>query len=149
MALFIKIENGQPVNHPIEENNFKACFPEIDTENLPEGWARFERVEQPELGVYEKNPTSVYAVDENGVWKDSWSVENLTEEEKTAKQNEVKAKWESADLGYTSWAWSEEDCCYVAPVPYPDDGKVYHWQESSQSWVIPEEQNSEEPDVTG
>lgn len=48
MELFIQIENGLPINHPIVEKNFQEAFPHIDTNNLPPEFARFVRVSEPD-----------------------------------------------------------------------------------------------------
>lgn len=42
---------------------------------------------------------------------------------------------------YASWVLNEETCQWVAPVPYPNDGGWYEWDESSGTWiklVVPE-----------
>ena len=38
---------------------------------------------------------------------------------------------------YPSWTWDGEK--WNPPVPYPDDGEVYIWDEENQQWVIPAE----------
>jgi len=43
---------------------------------------------------------------------------------------------------YSSWVLDEETCLWNAPTPYPDDGKVYSWEEEALSWIeveFPEE----------
>ena len=35
---------------------------------------------------------------------------------------------------YPSWALNEQTCYWEAPVPYPDDGNAYGWNENTQSW---------------
>lgn len=35
---------------------------------------------------------------------------------------------------YPSWVLNEDECLWYAPTPYPDDGKLYHWDEPSLSW---------------
>jgi len=37
---------------------------------------------------------------------------------------------------YPSWTISAPTWLWQAPVPYPDDGKVYYWDESTLSWVL-------------
>ena len=39
---------------------------------------------------------------------------------------------------YPSWLLDEDTCRWNAPVPYPDDGKMYNWDEDTTSWVIVE-----------
>lgn len=35
---------------------------------------------------------------------------------------------------FTSWTLNDETCLWQAPVPMPDDGKIYEWVESTTSW---------------
>lgn len=35
---------------------------------------------------------------------------------------------------FPSWTLNEETCLWDAPVPQPQDGKSYAWDEASQSW---------------
>ena len=37
---------------------------------------------------------------------------------------------------YPSWFLNEETCRWEAPVPYPNDGQMYSWDESTKSWVL-------------
>lgn len=40
---------------------------------------------------------------------------------------------------FNSWLLNEDTCLWDAPVPYPDDGKRYKWDENTTSWVeVPE-----------
>lgn len=129
MDLFIRIVDGQPIDHPIFGSNFREVFPEIDVNNLPPEFARFVRVPQPVLGPYEKNQTVTYEwVD--GVITDVWRCEQMTFEEKRAKI----AKTMNAPHP-SSWMFNEEACRWDSPVPYPNDGKTYRWQESTTSWI--------------
>lgn len=36
---------------------------------------------------------------------------------------------------YPSWVLNSQTCNWDAPVPRPDDGKSYDWDESTTSWV--------------
>ena len=36
---------------------------------------------------------------------------------------------------YASWVLDEDTCLWNAPVPYPDDGGRYQWDENSLSWI--------------
>ena len=37
---------------------------------------------------------------------------------------------------YPSWTLNETTCKWEAPVAYPDDDKVYNWDEENQTWVV-------------
>ena len=36
---------------------------------------------------------------------------------------------------YASWALNEDTCQWESPVPYPDDDKMYNWDEDITNWV--------------
>ena len=35
---------------------------------------------------------------------------------------------------YKSWTLNEDTCLWQAPVAYPDEAKLYNWNESDQQW---------------
>lgn len=132
MELYIRIKDGRPFEHPILGDNFRAAFPHVDTNNLPPEFARFERVPLPEIGVYEVYESTSY--EKHGdVYADTHKVRAMTEQEKAAKQQETKDQW--ALSGFPSWSFDEEACSFNPPVPKPDDGKLYFWDEANLTWV--------------
>lgn len=36
---------------------------------------------------------------------------------------------------YASWSLNEETCVWEAPEPYPDNSKIYYWNEQTLSWT--------------
>lgn len=102
MKLFIRIVDGQPDGHPIMEDNFRAAFPDIDINNLPDGFAEFERIEPPAYGVFEKCSDTYTLVD--GKWKDVYTVTDMSEEEKSQTIADARAV-PHPDL----WVFSETD----------------------------------------
>jgi len=36
---------------------------------------------------------------------------------------------------YPSWVLNEETCNWNSPVPYPNDGNMYTWNEATTSWI--------------
>jgi len=36
---------------------------------------------------------------------------------------------------FESWVLDEATCLWVAPIPYPEDGGVYTWDEDGGDWV--------------
>ena len=105
----------------------------MDLNNLPDTFARFERVVPTMLGIYEISEGATYEwVD--GIVKDVYHRRAMTAEERTAKQDAVKAEWQQNN-GFVSWMFNEETCAFEPPVPYPEDGKVYMWDEPTLTWV--------------
>jgi hypothetical protein len=84
LELYIQIRDGHPHEHPIFADNFREVFPDVDTDNLPDTFAKFIRVDQPAIGVYEVYEGVSYQWVE-GVVKDVHSVRPMTDEECAAK----------------------------------------------------------------
>ena len=36
---------------------------------------------------------------------------------------------------FPSWTLNEDSCLWQSPIPYPNDGKQYYWDEEITSWV--------------
>ena len=36
---------------------------------------------------------------------------------------------------FESWLLNDETCLWEAPVPYPQDGEFYYWDEDTGSWI--------------
>lgn len=75
MRLFIRIQDGSPLGHPITEVNMLQAFPGVDLDNLPPEFAPFERVPKPrpEAGKFIVSASSRYEL-VDGVAKDVWTV---------------------------------------------------------------------------
>lgn len=37
---------------------------------------------------------------------------------------------------FASWLLNTTTCQWEAPIPYPEDGKNYYWNEETQSWEL-------------
>jgi hypothetical protein len=132
MNLYIQIENGQTINHPAFEDNLIQAFGSI-----PTNWEPFTRVDMPVPTVYQVlDSTEPTYQKVNGVWTDVWALRDMTDAEKTAKQQSVKDAWnEKPRPNLTAWTFDETTCSYKAPIPKPNDGKQYFWQGTTNTWV--------------
>ena len=84
MELFIRVVDGQPFEHPLFGDNFREAFPDVDVDNLPLEFARFERVAQPHTaGIYEVEECTYQWV--GNVVKDVWVTRSMTDAEKSEK----------------------------------------------------------------
>lgn len=129
-ALFIRVENGQPVDHPVIEWNLRMFHPDLDPHNPPAPYEKFNRVDPPDGGRWSVIEQLPYAkVD--GVWSDVFSVRAMTEEEKDAVRANIRAGFVFAD----QWTFDEDKCEWIPPVPYPTDGKQYYWDVLSRDWT--------------
>ena len=132
MNLYIRIVDGKIFEHPIVEDNMITAFPDVDLDNLPPEFCKFERIDPPILGPYEKNLKVQYVM-HGDVCRDVFSCERMSDEEKLEKQNSVKEEF-AISPNYASWTFNEETCMFDPPVPYPTDGKSYEWNEANQNW---------------
>lgn len=97
LELYIQIRDGQPHEHPIFADNFREAFPDVDTENLPDTFAKFIRVDQPAIGTYDVYEGVTYQWFD-GVVKDVHSVRPMTAKERTAKTAELTKMANQAKL---------------------------------------------------
>ena len=131
MKLFIQIRDGKPFEHPILAENLAQAFPDIDTENLPNTFAKFLRVNAPVLGTYEVYESTTYEW-QGDLVTDVHHIRAMTAEEIEFKQNDVKEHWKQT--GFASWQFNESTCSWEPPVPYPTDNKMYVWNEETLEW---------------
>ena len=137
MELYIRIKDGQPFEHPILGDNFRQAFPEIDINNLPEEFARFERIAAPELGLYEIHEKVQYQRF-GDIIKDVWTVRQMTAEEKAATQQAARDAFNSREQAsnWSAWTLDEATCTMVPPIPRPDpvEGKIMLWCGADNNW---------------
>ena len=127
MELFIRVKDGQPFEHPILGSNFRQVFPDVDVNNLPPEFARFERVERPELGIYEVMVSEDPAYElVDGVYKDVWHVHAMNAEEKTAKQQAVITAFNNRPQAenWSAWILDEATCTMQPPIPRPEPDQI-------------------------
>lgn len=87
MELFIQIRDGQPYEHPILGDNFREAFPDVDVNNLPSEFARFERIPCPfEKQIFKVHEVTYQLVD--GIFKDVWSERDANEAERAVQLEE-------------------------------------------------------------
>jgi hypothetical protein len=139
MDLVIRIQNQEIIGHPITKENFIQAYPSLNFNDPGPNFAKFNRIPQPQIQVYEVLEGCEYRWN-NNIVEDYWIVRQMTNEEKLSKQNQIKQIWQENN-GFQSWIFNEEICEFVAPIPYPNDGKKYIWNEESLNWteVISEE----------
>jgi hypothetical protein len=136
MKLYIKIQNGQPAHHPVEEGNLKNAHPHIDVHNLPPDWAPFQRVQQPH-DLLAASPflkaVCTYVLSSDGVtWQDSWAAQPMDAQEVADKIALYQADPPGPNhtLDHTTLVWSPS-------TPMPQDGQKYLWNRIAGQWIVP------------
>lgn len=134
MALFIQIQDGQPINHPVYDFNLFQAFGQI-----PEGWQMFERIAAPvpnEYQILASHESTYQQID--GTWKDVWDLRDMTAEEKAAKQQAVKDAFAAREQAsnWSAWVFDEATCTMQPPIPRPDpvEGKIVVWCGADANW---------------
>ena len=83
--LYIKVENGQTIDHPVFETNLLEVFGKV-----PDNYEPFTRTEKPALGHYEvDDPVATQYVKVNGVWTDVWPTRQMNFVEKAERRLEL------------------------------------------------------------
>jgi hypothetical protein len=79
--LYIRVEKGKAVDHPIAGWNLRMFHPDLNPENPPKGYERFTRLPPPELDRFQKIEGVVYEKTNYG-WQDKYIISEMTDEEK-------------------------------------------------------------------
>lgn len=55
----------------------------------------------------------------------------------TYEWNEELGDWDSEEISQPFPSWIRDDNNdWIAPIPYPEDGNLYNWDEVAQDWVL-------------
>ena len=122
MAHFAKVENGKVVQVIVAEQDF------IDSGVVGHGWVQTS---------YNTRGNVHYGQDgqpDGGVaLRGNYAGIGYTYDE----ANDVFY----APQPFPSWTLNHQTWLWEAPVPYPDDGKLYRWDEDTTSWIEVENGN--------
>jgi hypothetical protein len=134
MRAFIQIRDGAPFEHPIFEDNFRAAFPDVDLNNLPDGFAEFFLIASPDLtyAVLNKEHPSYVRSGNGYTW--AWDITPMTATQITEKQNQTRTQWINSG-GPNDWVLDVVKCRMIPPTPVPNDGKEYRWDFNNKIWV--------------
>lgn len=97
MTMFIKLENGSPIGDPIVEQNFKQLFPDVSFPKYytaasvePLGYGIYDYSNAPEEAGYKK-PVEISPIKNDlGIWKQSWEMVDMTEQERFDHDKKIK-----------------------------------------------------------
>lgn len=124
--LFIRVdEDGNPVEHPITEDNMRIAFPHIDLDDLPPDFAPFVRT-TAFADLFQINEGVEYVWD-GTAYTDVHLIRDMTEEEKANKIAELYAARPNEYL-----VWDEEKFIWTPP-PKPTNDRPWDW--NGQEWV--------------
>lgn len=97
MTMFIQLEDGKPVGHAVTEDNFQLLFPNtsfswpfVPEDIEPLGFGLYDFSSQPNLNTFENAVENAPVKNEYGIWRQTWAVEPMTDEEVAAR---TKQEW--------------------------------------------------------
>jgi len=127
--------NGVTLNYPARSTNLIQAFGHI-----PDHWQPVLRAGDLNLGPYQfiSHPENTFTYS-NGVWQEAYQIGELSDADKLAKQNAVKAWWNSVPRpNLSAWTFNETTCRYEAPIPMPPETPdvLYFWQGTTNTWQI-------------
>jgi hypothetical protein len=126
MKLYIQTENGEPIDHPILEENFIQAFSNIDTKNLTPEFSKYIRQAPLTLNRYEG-----VTYERNGyAFTDFHRVRSINNKEKTAVIDQIKSNQPNEN-----WILSKDGTHYAALIPISQDGNTYRWDELTLNWI--------------
>lgn len=139
MKLYIKIENGFPVNHPALEDNLLEVFGKI-----PEDWAPFVRVDNPTSTNHRIVLTHSQPIYKKigDTWYDHWEYRERTQKELDELYKPIKDYFAANPYAnnFSAWVFNEAVMRYEPPFPRPSDhgyqGKFYRWSGKDNNWKL-------------
>lgn len=121
MAHFAKVENGIVTQVIVAESEFFQTF--IDTS--PGAWMQTSY--NTRGGIYYEHDSDIPASDQTKAFRKNYAGVGYTYDAQRDAFIPPKP--------YPSWVLNDFSCLWEAPIPYPDDGGFYVWNEAAQSWA--------------
>ena len=126
MAHFAKVENGIVTQVIVAEPEFFQTF--VDTS--PGEWIQTSY--NTRGGIHYDPETNEPSVDQSKALRKNYAGTGFTYDK--TKDAFIPPQ------PYPSWTLNEETCLWDSPVPYPEDGQIYNWNEETQTWNLMENQ---------
>ena len=117
MSHFAKVENGKVVQVIVAEQDF------IDSGVVGHGWVQTSYNTRGGVHILGGTPL-----------RKNFAAVGMTYD---AEKDAFIPKKD-----FESWVLNEETCLWEPPVPYPQDGSIYMWDENTQQWVLAPETTS-------
>lgn len=127
MAHYVKVVGGKVVNGIVAEPEFFTKF--VDTS--PGEWLKTSYnmrggvYYDPSTGEPHADQAGMIAADEGRQRKNYAGIGYSFDRERNAF---------IPPQPYASWTLNEDTCLWDSPIPKPNDGKVYEWNEADQIW---------------
>ena len=126
-----EVDSSTKIPCTVEPQRTGPSIPQV--KGLQLDWADMSTwpVELAQDGTYLRAPKYYGTCDDDADTSIAGVLEVLTE----AEYNQRKHDEFYARRPYPSWIWNPETLVWSSPIPYPDDGKQYYWDEETTSWI--------------
>jgi len=135
MTMFIQLEDGKPIGNAVTEDNFRLLFPNtsfswpfVPEDIEPQGFGLYDFSSQPDLGAFEKAVEIAPVKNEYGIWRQTWAVEPMNEEEVAAR---TEQEW-GAVRGQRNFRLSMCDWTQLPDAPL-SNVKMQEWASYRQA----------------
>lgn len=125
--MFIQLEDGNPVGNAVTEDNFRLLFPNtslpwpfVAEDVEPLGFGLWDFSNQPELGVFEKAVEVDPVKNEYGIWRQTWAIEPMNEEEIAVR---TEYEW-NAVRAQRNFRLATCDWTQLADAPLTDEKRL-------------------------
>lgn len=128
--LYIKVENDQIIGHPVTLENLQLIYQPFDISNPPDNYLPFNRGSYPVTSSPYEVHEAKYVLSSNVV-NEIYETRQMTDDEKQKLWDQ-----ELYNKPYSSWILDKNTCIWCPPVPYPEDGNKYYWNEDDLNWKL-------------
>ena len=101
--LYIQLENGQPINHPIFEEHLLAAYPDVDLA-ITTDFAPFIRTELPVLTLLQVAVPNHVLMDDGKTYTDDYGIRDMDPEEVAQITNQYNAGIKSSIESFIDYA---------------------------------------------
>ena len=122
MGHYAKVNNGIVSKVIVAEQDF------IDTyvDNVPGEWVKTSY--NTRGGVYYIPDTNTPDPDQSKALRKNFAGIGYT--------YDIQRDAFIAPKPFPSWTLDEFSCMWQSPVPHPEDGQLYDWDEANQQWIL-------------
>jgi hypothetical protein len=130
----IELKDGLPHGHPYELTNFMQTYPEFNYDELPtDKYAKFVFKFPPRevpLKPWETIEYFGYQIIDGVV---STRYEIVSD---PILEQELRAAAALEESPYVGWVFDNDYLLWIPPIPRPDDGNEYVWNNETVSWML-------------
>lgn len=123
MGHYAKVVNGAVVNVIVAKQEFIDAF----VDSSPGGWLKTSFNTRGGIHYEPDSNFTVPSADQSKALRKNFAGIGMTYDAERDAFIPIQP--------FPSWVLNDFSCLWEAPVPYPDDGGTYIWDEPTHSWV--------------